>query len=117
MATTFPGLVNIETSTITIATLNNYNETDSNVYVDDLSSQIDTVTAKKEFNLAEYVKPNTLILTLDGLTLSPLSGGLGDYKIVQGTTGNPDKIEILWDVGIKADAGDTVVLLARYTIK
>ena len=115
MALVYPGLVNIDNSTITVSTINVYDETDT-VVVEDLSAQIpahDAASAKWYFDLIHPVKPGTMILTLDGLTLSPYDANsqLGDYRVSTST-----QIEILWTDGIqKQSATDTPVLLARFT--
>ena len=115
MPLVYPGLVNIDNSTITVDTINIYDETDT-VVVEDLSSQIpahDAASAKWYFDLIHPVKPGTMILTLDGLVLSPYDATtqLGDYRISTST-----QIEILWTEGIQAQsADDTAVLLARFT--
>ena len=119
MAVVYPGLVNIDNSPITITTLNHYSETDANTVVVDLSSQIpiknvtNPDTPKTIFTLAQPAKANTFMLILDGLTLSPYDSvsQLGDYRL-----NNSLEVELLFDGLQKADANDTAVLLARYTI-
>lgn len=115
MALVYPGLVNIDNSTISVNTINVYDETDA-IVVEDLSAQIpahDAAEAKWFFSLVHPVKPGTMILTLDGLVLSPYDPNTqqGDYRLASSIS-----IEILWDEGIqKQSANDTPVLLARFT--
>jgi hypothetical protein len=115
MALVYPGLVNIDNSTITVNTINVYDETDA-IIVEDLSDQIpahDAAEPKWMFQLVHPAKPGTMILTLDGLVLSQYNATTqaGDYNMPATT-----QIEILWNEGIqKQSATDTPVLLARFT--
>lgn len=115
MPLVYPGLVNIDNSTITIDTINVFDETDT-VVVEDLSNQIpahDAASAKWYFDLIHPVKPGTMILTLDGLVLSPYDSNTqqGDYRISTST-----QVEILWTEGLQMQSpDDTPVLLARFT--
>lgn len=114
MPLVYPGLVNIDNSNITVNTINIYDETDT-IVTEDLSSQIpahDAASAQWYFNLVHPVKAGTMILTLDGLTLSPYdpTTTLGDYRLSTST-----QVEILWTEGVKKQtADDTPVLLARF---
>lgn len=115
MALVYPGLINIDNSTITVSTINVYDETDT-IVTEDLSNQIpehDAAEAKWLFQLVHPAKPGTMILTLDGLVLSQYNATTqaGDYNMPSTT-----QIEILWIDGIKKQsATDTPVLLARFT--
>ena len=117
MALVYPGLVNIDNSSISVGTVNVYDETET-IITEDLSSQIpahDAAEAKWYFFTTHPMKSGTLILTLDGLMLSPYDPAtqLGDYRVATST-----QVEILWTDGIKQQsANDTPVLLARFTIQ
>ena len=117
MALVYPGLVNIDNSTITVSTINVYDETDA-IIVEDLSDQIPEYTAadaKWVYQLVHPAKPGTMILTLDGLVLSQYNATTqaGDYNMPTSTS-----VEILWTDGLKKQsANDTPVLLARFTIQ
>lgn len=115
MALVYPGLVNIDNSTITVGTINVYDESDA-VVLEDLSPQIpayDAASAKWYFDVVHPIKSGTMILTLDGLVLSPYDPNtqMGDYRVSTST-----QVEILWTEGVQAQsADDTPVLLARFT--
>lgn len=115
MPLVYPGLVNIDNSTVTVGTINVYDETDT-IVTEDLSSQIpayNAASAKWYFDLVHPVKPGTMILSLDGLVLSPYDSAtqMGDYRMSSST-----QVEILWTNGIQQQsATDTPVLLARFT--
>ena len=117
MTLVYPGLVNIDNSTISVGTVNVYDQSES-IILEDLSSQIpahDAAQAKWYFSTVHPMKSETLILTLDGLILSPYdpTTQLGDYRVATST-----QVEILWTDGIKQQsAGDTPVLLARFTVQ
>ncbi len=136
MSVVYPGLVNVDNSPITVTTINVYDE-GQRTYMYDLSDQfpawdatlqdsngnpltgqdlINAQTPLTTVTLPSSAKAGTLMIILDGLTLSPqlTSGGLGDYKIVNSTT-----VEFLWIEEQKPrrhSATDTPVLLARYTL-
>jgi hypothetical protein len=115
MALVYPGLVNIDNSTISVNTINVYDESDP-IVTEDLSAQIpefDAPEAKWYFDLIHPVKPGTMILTLDGLVLSPYDPNTqqGDYRLSSSI-----QVEILWTEGVqKQSSDDTPVLLARFT--
>ena len=115
MTLIYPGLVNIDNSEVSVTTINVYDRSDF-IVLEDLSSQIpdhDAQEAKWYFSLLRPVKPGTLILTLDGLTLSPYdpNSQQGDYRLSTSL-----EIEFLWTEGLKKQsASDTPVLLARFT--
>jgi hypothetical protein len=117
MALVYPGLVNIDNSTVTVTTINVYDETDT-IITEDLSNQIPEYTdssAKWVYQLVHPAKPGTMILTLDGLVLSQYSATTqaGDYNMPSST-----QVEILWTDGLKKQsANDTPVLLARFTVQ
>lgn len=114
MTLVYPGLVNIDNSNITVTTINVYDDQDQ-IILEDLSSQIpahDAASAEWYYNLTHPAKPGTMILTMDGLTLSPYDPAtqLGDYRMTSTV-----QIEILWTEGLqKQSADDTPVLLARF---
>jgi hypothetical protein len=130
MTVVYPGLVNIDGSTITVNTVNVYDD-NQRTYTYDLTDQIpqwqsfselsleDEILAQdflKTINLPSSARINTLIIILDGLTLSPqLSpGSPGDYKVINSTT-----LELLWpdnQLPRMHSETDTPVLLARYTL-
>lgn len=116
MTLLYPGLVNIDNSNITVNTINVYDDSDPIIITEDLSAQVpehDAAEAKWYFDLVHPVKPGTMILTLDGLVLSPYdpSTQQGDYRMASSI-----QVEILWNEGVqKQSADDTPVLLARFT--
>ena len=116
MTLLYPGLVNIDNSNITVTTINVYDDSDPIIITEDLSAQIPEHTAadpKWYFDLVHPVKPGTMILSLDGLVLSPYdpSSQQGDYRLTSSI-----QLEILWTEGVKKQsANDTPVLLARFT--
>lgn len=115
----YPKLVAVDNSTITVNTVNIYNQ-EHTVRTFDLSDQIPAhddnnfPEGKFIFTLPFPAKRNSIIITLDGLVLSPQDSpqDLGDYRIL-----NTSSFEFIWDTGLKrASADDTPVLLARYSI-
>jgi hypothetical protein len=130
MAVVYPGLVNIDASTITVTTVNVYDD-NQRTHTYDLTNQIpdwvsypelsgnDEILAQdflKTITLPSSARVNTLMLMLDGLTLSPqLSPGApGDYRVINSTT-----VELLWpddQLPRMHSETDTPVLLARYTL-
>lgn len=129
MAVVYPGLVNIDNSQLTVTTINVYDE-NQNTQTYDLTDQfpewvdyeglegqalIDAQTPLSTFRLPLPARINTLMIILDGLTLSPQleAEGPGDYKVVNSTD-----IEFLWgdENPRRHSATDTPVLLARYTL-
>jgi hypothetical protein len=130
MTVVYPGLVNIDASTITVSTVNVYDD-NQRTYTYDLTNQIPAWTPYPDLNSNEEIQAqaflknitlpssariNTLMLILDGLTLSPQlsSGGPGDYRVL-----NSKEIELLWPEGQLPrmhSETDTPVLLARYTL-
>lgn len=130
MAVVYPGLVNIDASTITVSTVNVYDD-NQRTHTYDLTNQIpawvdqpnltgnDEILAQdflKTINLPSSARINTLMIILDGLTLSPqlTPGSPGDYRVVNSTT-----VELLWpddQLPRMHSSTDTPVLLARYTL-
>jgi len=113
MSVVYPGLVNIETSTITVNTLNVYDHGQSPLTFD-LSSQIPDYDESPitTFNLPSPAKISTLMVFFDGLVLSPYNSATdeGDYTIPTNQS-----INFLWTGGVKKNtASDTPVLLVRY---
>lgn len=114
MTLIYPGLVNIDNSNITVSTVNIYDDHDQ-IILEDLSAQIpahDADSPKWYYNLTHPAKPGTMILTMDGLTLSPYDPATqqGDYRMTSSL-----QIEILWTEGLqKQSEEDTPVLLARF---
>ncbi len=136
MAVVYPGLVNIDNSPITVTTVNVYDD-NQRTHTYDLSDQIvwdseitdengvllegDALIAAqtplKTFRLPSPARVNTLIVILDGLTLSPRlspNSDHGDYQIIDSTT-----VEFVWDLQDcprMHSSEDTPVLLVRYTL-
>jgi len=126
MAVVYPGLVNIDNSPINVTTVNVYDD-NQRTHTYDLTDQIpafDTnLSVEDQVGLSQIILPsparvNTLMIILDGLTLSPkLSSdplAKGDYKVINSTT-----IEFTWDdddLPRRHSDDDTPVLLARYTL-
>ena len=139
MAVVYPGLVNIDNSQIDVTTVNVYDD-NQRTHTYDLSDQfptwdadllnsdgsvptvqqlIDLQEGLREINLPSPARVNTLMIILDGLTLSPIlnpgdSNSKGDYKII-----DSKKIELDWhdeDLPRRHSSDDTPVLLARYTL-
>jgi hypothetical protein len=134
MSVVYPGLVNIDNSPITVTTINVYDD-NQRTYTYDLTDQIpawsddpdgaglagqeliDAQAFLKQITLPSSARINTLIIILDGLTLSPWEGvneNQGDYKVINSTT-----VEFMWpDLQCPRYKynGDTPVLLARYTL-
>lgn len=130
MAVVYPGLVNIDASTITVSTVNVYDD-NQRTYTYDLTDQIPTwvdqpnLTGNDEILAQDFLKTitlpssarvNTLMIILDGLTLSPqlTPDSPGDYRVVNSTT-----VELLWpddQLPRMHSSTDTPVLLARYTL-
>lgn len=113
MSTIYPGLVNIENSTVTVNTLNVYDHSETSLTYD-ISDQIPEYNqaAITEFTLPTPAKISTLMVFYDGMLLSPYNSGTdeGDYEITNSTT-----INFLWTDGVKKQsADDTPVLIARY---
>lgn len=117
----YPRLVNVDMQTgsnFTVTTVNYYSS-GGHVTTYDLSHLIpehDAASALLEFDLPHPAQTDTMILTLDGLTLSPAtldpntSTVVGDYEFIAN-----NKIKLLWTTGLKKQsATDTPVLLARY---
>lgn len=137
MSVVYPGLVNVDNSPITVTTINVYDD-NQRTYTYDLTDQIpawdgtltdangvlledqaliDAQAFLKQITLPSSARINTLMILLDGLTLSPWEGvneNQGDYKVINSTT-----VEFMWPdlqcPRYKYD-GDTPVLLARYTL-
>lgn len=124
MAVVYPGLVNIDNSQIDVTTVNVYDESQkTNIY--DLTSQFpawdDSLSIEQQaplqtINLPHPARINTIMIILDGLTLSPQleANGPGDYRII-----NSQTVELLWntdELPRRHSAEDTPVLLARYTL-
>ena len=134
MSVVYPGLVNVDNSPITVTTINVYDD-NQRTYTYDLTDQIpawnsdpdgtgltgqaliDAQAFLKQITLPSSARINTLMIVLDGLTLSPWEGvneNQGDYKVINSTT-----VEFVWPdlqcPRYKYD-GDTPVLLARYTL-
>lgn len=124
MAVVYPGLVNIDNSQIEVTTVNVYDESQkTNTY--DLTSQFPDWDAEavvadqiplQRITLPHPARINTIMIILDGLTLSPQleTNGPGDYKII-----NSQTVELLWntdELPRRHSAEDTPVLLARYTL-
>lgn len=134
MSVVYPGLVNVDNSPITVTTINVYDD-NQRTYTYDLTDQIpawnddpdgtgltgsaliDAQAFLKQITLPSSARINTLMIILDGLTLSPWEGvnvNQGDYKVINSTT-----VEFVWPdlqcPRYKYD-GDTPVLLARYTL-
>ena len=130
MAVVYPGLVNIDASTITVTTVNVYDD-NQRTYTYDLTDQIPAwvdkpdLTGDEEILAQDFLKTmtlpsaarvNTLMIVLDGLTLSPklTPDSEGDYRVVNSTT-----VELLWpdhQLPRRHSPQDTPVLLARYTL-
>ena len=139
MAVVYPGLVNIDNSQIEVNTVNVYDD-NQRTHTYDLSDQfpdfdnslidvdgnplqgqdlIDAQQALQEINLPSSARVNTLMIILDGLTLSPNlnpsdPNSKGDYKVI-----SSDKVELMWraeDLPRRHSDTDTPVLLARYTL-
>ena len=139
MAVVYPGLVNIDNSDITVTTVNVYDD-NQRTHTYDLSDQfpafnpsitdennellegqalIDAQDPLREINLPSPARVNTLMIILDGLTLSPIlnpgdSSSKGDYRII-----DSKKVELMWhdiDLPRRHSINDTPVLLARYTL-
>jgi hypothetical protein len=136
MAVVYPGLVNIDGSTITVNTVNVYDD-NQRTHTYDLTDQfpdwvdnpelegqalIDFQTPLSVITLPHPARINTLMIILDGLTLSPQlhPDGPGDYRVINSTT-----VEMLWGPTEESpvdenprrhSATDTPVLLARYTL-
>ena len=136
MAVVYPGLVNIDNSHLTVTTINVYDE-NQKTHTYDLSDQfpawvddpsltgqelIDSQESLKTVILPNSARVSTIMIILDGLTLSPQMepGGPGDYRVLNSTT-----VEFLWgptesspldENPRRHSATDTPVLLARYTL-
>tara|TARA_B100001059_G_scaffold134263_1_gene134521 strand:+ start:21939 stop:22361 length:423 start_codon:yes stop_codon:yes gene_type:complete len=139
MAVVYPGLVNIDNSQIEVNTVNVYDD-NQRTHTYDLSDQfpawdgtllnsdssiptgqelIELQTALKDITLPSPARVNTLMIILDGLTLSPNlnpadPNSKGDYKVIDST-----KVELMWrleDLPRRHSDIDTPVLLARYTL-
>ena len=126
MAVVYPGLVNIDASTITVTNVNVYDD-NQRTHTYDLTDQIpafdSALSVEQQAGLSQITLPsparvNTLMIILDGLTLSPkLSSdplAKGDYEVITSS-----KIEFTWDpadLPRRHSADDTPVLLARYTL-
>ena len=139
MAVVYPGLVNIDNSDITVTTVNVYDD-NQRTHTYDLSDQfpdfnpgltdtdgnlltdqdlIDAQTPLHMINLPSPARVNTLMIILDGLTLSPIlnpgnSDSKGDYRVI-----DSDTLELMWrteDLPRRHSPSDTPVLLARYTL-
>ena len=134
MSVVYPGLVNVDNSPITVTTINVYDD-NQRTYTYDLTDQIpawsddpdgaglagqeliDAQAFLKQITLPSSARINTLMIILDGLTLSPWEGvneNQGDYKVINSTT-----VEFMWpDLQCPRYKynGDTPVLLARYTL-
>lgn len=113
MSTIYPGLVNIENSTVTVNTLNVYDHSETSLTYD-ISNQIPEYNepAITQFTLPTPAKISTLMVFYDGMLLSPYNSGTdeGDYEIPTTTS-----INFLWTDGIKKQtANDTPVLIVRY---
>ena len=130
MAVVYPGLVNIDNSQLTVTTINVYDE-NQKTHTYDLTDQfpewvehsnltgqdlIDAQAPLEVITLPHPARVSTIMIILDGLTLSPQlqPDGPGDYRIVNSTT-----VELLWGSSEnprRHSATDTPVLLARYTL-
>ena len=133
MAVVYPGLVNIDASTITVTTVNVYDD-NQRTHTYDLSDQFpdwnpnpnddsltgDALIAAQQplstITLPASARVNTIMIILDGMTLSPqlTPNGAGDYSIINSTT-----IDLLWgnaELPRRHSSTDTPVLLARYTL-
>lgn len=113
MSVVYPGLVNVETSTITVNTLNVYDHGQDPLTFD-LSNQIPdhNQPAITTFNLPSPAKISTLMVFHDGLLLSPYNSATdeGDYTIPTNQS-----INFLWTGGLKkVSSNDTPVLIVRY---
>jgi hypothetical protein len=128
--------VNIDNSPITVTTINVHDDNQS-THTYDLSNQfpawdatagggslggdalIAAQTPLQTFSLPSPARINTLIIVLDGLTLSPEltpnpTTPQGDYRVVNSTT-----VEFVWelvDCPRMHNLTDTPILLARYTL-
>lgn len=125
MAVVYPGLVNIDNSQIEVTTVNVYDESQkTNTYDltsqfpawDDSLQEIADQEPLQTITLPHPARINTIMIILDGLTLSPQleTNGPGDYKII-----NSQTVELLWntdELPRRHSAEDTPVLLARYTL-
>ena len=139
MAVVYPGLVNIDNSQIEVNTVNVYDD-NQRTHTYDLSDQfpawdgdllnsdgtqpsdqelINLQTPLREIILPSPARVNTLMIILDGLTLSPIlnpgdPNSKGDYRIIDSKT-----VELDWhdeDLPRRHSSDDTPVLLARYTL-
>jgi len=139
MAVVYPGLVNIDNSQIEVNTVNVYDD-NQRTHTYDLSNQfpawdggllnpdssvpsdqelINLQTPLREIILPSPARVNTLMIILDGMTLSPNlnpsdPNSKGDYKVINSTL-----VEIDWDpidLPRRHSDIDTPVLLARYTL-
>ena len=139
MAVMYPGLVNIDNSQIEVNTVNVYDD-NQRTHTYDLSDQfpawdgdllnsdgtqpsdqelINLQTPLREIILPSPARVNTLMIILDGLTLSPIlnpgdPNSKGDYRIIDSKT-----VELDWhdeDLPRRHSSDDTPVLLARYTL-
>lgn len=113
MSLVYPGLVNIDNSSISVTTVNVYDHSTEEISFD-LSGQIPDhdAEAKHTFTLPSPCKANTLMVFLDGMLLSSYSPAedAGDYDLV-----NNSQFTIRWHDGIKKQSeDDTPVLIVRY---
>ncbi|MAE81837.1 MAG: hypothetical protein CMB80_03810 [Flammeovirgaceae bacterium] len=122
MSVVYPGLVNVDNSPITVTTINVYDD-NQRTHTYDLSDQfpawggsLELTDSLQVITLPSPARVNTLIIVLDGLTLSPqlIPGGDGDYIITNSTT-----VTLNWgadQLPKRHGLNDTPVLLARYTL-
>ena len=113
MSLVYPGLVNIDNSSISVTTVNVYDHSTEEISYD-LSGDIPAHDAdpKHVFTLPSPCKANTLMVFLDGMLLSSYDPAqqLGDYDLI-----NNSQFEIRWEEGIKKQSvDDTPVLIVRY---
>ena len=114
MSLVYPGLVNIDNSSISVTTVNVYDHSTEEISFD-ISDQVpahDADEPKHTFTLPSPCKANTLMVFLDGMLLSAYSPsqGLGDYDVI-----NNSQFQIRWNEGIKKQSeDDTPVLIVRY---